>query len=131
MPRLVNRPTKYARHRASGQAVVTIESRDVYLGEYGSKTSRAEYDRVIAEWLAAGRRLPATAVSFTVSQLIARFWTHAQTFYRRPDGSPTGEAEIYREALRPLRKLYAATEAGSSAGTWRRNTFRRTTGRKS
>ena len=28
------------------------------LGEYGTPESRAEYDRIIAEWLANGRTLP-------------------------------------------------------------------------
>jgi hypothetical protein len=56
MPKLINRNPWYCRHRASGQAVVTIDNRDIYLGPYGSKASRNEYDRVIAEWVANGRR---------------------------------------------------------------------------
>ncbi len=42
----------YRRHRPSGQAVVTLDSRDIYLGPYRSPESRAKYDRVVAEWLA-------------------------------------------------------------------------------
>ena len=48
---------KYRRHRASGQAIVTFSGHDYYLGPYGTKASRIEYDRLIAEWLAGGRHL--------------------------------------------------------------------------
>jgi hypothetical protein len=50
----------YRRHKASGQAVVTLDERDLYLGRYGTPESRAEYDRLIAEWLGNGRRLAAS-----------------------------------------------------------------------
>ncbi len=46
----------YRLHKASGQAVVTINDRDHYLGRYGSATSRPAYDRLIGEWLANGRQ---------------------------------------------------------------------------
>jgi hypothetical protein len=42
-------------HRASGQAVVTIAGQDHYLGPHGTTASRIEYDRLVGEWLAAGR----------------------------------------------------------------------------
>jgi len=42
----------YRLHKHSGQAVVTIRGRDNYLGQYGSESSRREYDRLIAEHLA-------------------------------------------------------------------------------
>ena len=60
MPSLSDTPRvpSYRRHRPSGQAVVTLGGRDFYLGRWNTKVSRAEYDRLIGEWLAAGRRLP-------------------------------------------------------------------------
>jgi hypothetical protein len=42
MPRLVNRSPSYRKHKASGQAVVTIGGRDVYLGPYGTKASKGD-----------------------------------------------------------------------------------------
>ena len=59
MRKLLQRLPRYCKHRASGQAVVTIEGLDFYLGPHGTKASHLEYDRIIAEWLANGRRLPA------------------------------------------------------------------------
>ena len=46
---------RYCKHKSSGQARVTINGRDDLLGPFGMKTSRAEYDRIIAEYLASGR----------------------------------------------------------------------------
>jgi hypothetical protein len=43
------RTPSYRLHKPSGQAVVTLDSRDFYLGKYGSPESRAEYDRLISE----------------------------------------------------------------------------------
>ena len=42
----------YRRHKPSGQAVVTLTGKDYYLGRWNTKASRAEYDRLIGEWLA-------------------------------------------------------------------------------
>ena len=42
-------------HKPSGQAVVTLDSRDIYLGRFGSPESRAEYDRLLALDVADGR----------------------------------------------------------------------------
>jgi hypothetical protein len=45
------RTPSYRLHKPSGQAVVTLGGRDVYLGKFETPESRAEYDRVVAEWL--------------------------------------------------------------------------------
>ncbi|MEL7499510.1 MAG: hypothetical protein AAFN77_18040 [Planctomycetota bacterium] len=51
-------PPKYRKHRASGQAIVTLSGQDSYLGPHGTKASQREYDRLIGEWLANGREIP-------------------------------------------------------------------------
>jgi hypothetical protein len=61
--------------------VVTLDGRDFYLGPHGTEASRAEYDRLLGEWLANGRRLPASAgPDLRVVELIAAFWKPAQTY---------------------------------------------------
>ncbi len=55
-PKLTRALPKYQRHRGSGQAVVTLNGCDHYLGPHGIQPSRAEYDRLIAKWLSPGRR---------------------------------------------------------------------------
>jgi integrase len=109
----------YRRHKPSGQAVVTLTDptgarRDFYLGRHGSKESKAEYLRVIGEWSAAGRCLPPSGPApsdLTVAEVLLRFWTHAEAYYRHPDGTPTGELRNYRDSLRPLNRQYAHTLA--------------------
>ena len=54
MPRLTNSLPKYRKH-SSGNARVTINGRDYLLGPHGTKASKREYDRLIAEYLASGR----------------------------------------------------------------------------
>ncbi|MBN2024517.1 MAG: hypothetical protein JW809_17185, partial [Pirellulales bacterium] len=53
-----DRVPSYRRHKPSGQAVVTLAGRDIYLGKWNTRASRAEYDRLVGEWLAGGRCLP-------------------------------------------------------------------------
>jgi hypothetical protein len=97
VPKLVHSTPKYCKHRSSGQTVVTINGRDVYLGPHGTATSRREYDRVIAEWLANGRRSAFDgAADLFVVELIASCWRHAQKeLLRRVDGG--------RPAVRSMR----------------------------
>jgi integrase len=101
----------YRLHKSSGRAVVTVNGRDIVLGKHGTPESRRKYDRVIAEWISAGRQLPVAPEDLTVLELIARFWTHAEATYRKPDGRPTSELDNFRQALRPLKGLYADTAA--------------------
>jgi hypothetical protein len=67
----------YRRHRPSGQAVVTLNYRDHYLGCFGSQASRLEYDRLIGEWLQRGRQISplhnATACEPSVIEVIAAY----------------------------------------------------------
>ncbi|TWU39143.1 Tyrosine recombinase XerC [Novipirellula aureliae] len=110
MPRLRNAVPKYRKHKATGQAVVTIAGFDHYLGKFNSKASRMLYDRLIGEWLAAGRQgPPPDPDAFTITELIARYWRYAQAYYRRADGTPTDTAENMRPAFRVLRKTYGDT----------------------
>jgi hypothetical protein len=37
--------------------VVTVNGRDIYLGKWNTKANRAEYERLIGEWLVSGRCL--------------------------------------------------------------------------
>lgn len=101
----------YRLHKSSGRAVVTIDRRDVFLGRHGTPESRRKYDRIISEWIGAGRQLPVAAEDLTIIELIARFWTYAESTYRKRDGTPSTELDNFKQALRPLKALYADTPA--------------------
>ena len=122
MPKLAaNKVPSYRHHKQSGQAIVTLSGRDHVLGPYGSKASRLEYDRLIAEWVASGRQLHTPAGgALTVAMLIDRFRQHAETYYRNPDGSPSREQINFRQALRPLLRLYGDIRATDSGWPSRR-----------
>jgi integrase len=111
MPKLANRLPQVRLHKPSGQARVRIDGREIYLGKFGSAEAKERYDQVVAEWLANQRRLPARPAAeesqgTTVGEVLIAFWSHAIVHYRDPDGSQTGEARNYRDAVRPLRQLY-------------------------
>ena len=50
----------YLKHKTSGQAFCLIRGKFIYLGKYGSKASREEYERIIAEYLINGKKAPPT-----------------------------------------------------------------------
>lgn len=49
----IPQPTRHAK----GYAVVRLNGRDFYLGSFGSPEAKTAYEKLIAEWLASGRRL--------------------------------------------------------------------------
>ncbi|CAD7694866.1 unnamed protein product [Ostreobium quekettii] len=96
----------YRKHRASGQALVTLDGRDFYLGPHGTRTSRVEYDRLIAEWLASGRRLPVEDGGLpTLAEVMVAYYRHARTYYCK-DGVPSSELAAIKCALRFVDDLY-------------------------
>jgi len=108
-----NHLPKYRKHRASGQAIVTIRGRDHYLGPHGTKASKVAYDRLISEWLAVGRRSTAPQqdpTSLTVAELILAYWKFVKGHYVK-NGKPTSEQPAIRWAVKPLKELYGRTAA--------------------
>lgn len=111
MPKLVAATPKYRRHKASGQAIVTIQAHDFYLGPWNSKASKVEYDRIIGEWLAAGRQLPVLlgkVADLTIVEILARYKVFAIQHYRK-NGVPTGTWDSIRYAIKPLQQRYGRT----------------------
>jgi integrase len=99
-------------HKPSGQALVRLNGRDHYLGPYGSGASQAAYNRLIGEWMAGGRQLPAAPPTpLTINEVLVSYKEHVEEYYCRPDGQPTTEVNNIRYALRPLRKLYGSLPA--------------------
>lgn len=112
MPLLSKSAPKYRLHRASGQAVVTIAGKVHYLGPHGTKISHREYDRIVGEWLAAGRpSFPAaTEAELTITELAAAFWKYAAQKYRK-HGRSTGTAENFKPTISLLKQRYGHTHA--------------------
>jgi integrase len=115
MSRRSHVPT-YRLHKQSGQAIVTLTDsfgnrRDVLLGKHDTPESRQEYGRVIAEWEAAGRRLPCTPASaqrFSVNEVLVLYWKWAEGYYGYQDGK---KGHALKDALRIVKELYGSTPA--------------------
>ena len=105
----------YCLHRPSGKAVVRLNGRDHYLGPHGTEESRLAYDRLIAEWLASGRRLEPLAeesanTSLSVNEVLLAFIDHAERYYR--DGEEESKEVVnLKLALRPVKQLYGTMSA--------------------
>ena len=105
----------YRLHKASNKAIVTLDGRVVYLGEWEDEKSKAEYQRIIAEWLSNGRRLPDSpardpSAEQTVNSLILAYWQYAKLYYQK-NGQPTSELVCIKYALRYLKDTYGHTPA--------------------
>jgi len=109
MPKTLRVPS-YRHHKPTGQAVVTLNGKDYYLGKWNTKTSKAEYNRLIGEWLAADTCL-LNVSDLTVAELCVAYWRHAQGHYRIKPGGSRGSIERVRLALRHLKETYGHTLA--------------------
>jgi integrase len=99
---------EYRKHDLNNNAVVTIDGADFELGRYGSVASRNRYDRLVTEWIANGRLLPAAQANktLTVKKLVAAFRGFAKQYYR---GST--EAVNLEHCFKPLVELYGSLPA--------------------
>ncbi len=105
MPKTHNNPA-YRKHKATGQAAVTLCGKHFYLGPHGTAASRREYDRLVSEWMANGRRLPTYDNSdIPVLELINSYWKFAQTYYVK-NGEHTQEVAKIKATLSRLKKMY-------------------------
>jgi hypothetical protein len=96
MPRRNHIP-QYREHKQSRQATVALPDgqggrKDYLLGSYQSPESHGEYERLISEWLANGRRVPQLASSpaadLTINELLRDYMRWADQHYRDQQGNP-------------------------------------------
>lgn len=112
MPNLCSpeRAPRYRLHKGTGQAVVTIDGKDVYLGKYRSASSREAYRRTVAEWMQHGGRLAPPKHTTTITELVVAYTEFATGYYRK-DGEPTNEVRTIKAAIKIVRELYGRTPA--------------------
>ena len=110
------RTPAYRLHKPSGQAVVTINGTDFYLGPHGSDESKAEYDRLIGEWLAAGRRLPVAKADLTVNEVLLAYMRFRGRLLPRvcKQEYPTSPGS----SLRPVKERITATPRRRTSDRW-------------
>jgi len=104
----MKRIPKYSLHKATGQALVRINGKAIYLGEHGSEESKAKYDRLIAKWL-TGEKLSAPS-GLTIARLCLKYVDeHVKTYYVK-NGRQTSEVSSIQAALRPLVRRFGRTQ---------------------
>jgi integrase len=97
----------YRLHKRSGQAVVTLNSKDFYLGKYKSKASRERYEEIIGEYIANGKKLPPTQQRAGISfrELAVYFLEWAEKYYIK-DGESTESCSFCQKAITLFVKHY-------------------------
>jgi len=106
------RPPSYRLHKASGQAVVTIDRHDRYLGVHGTPESRLRYERLITAWM-QGEPVPAReseSSDITVAEVCIQYLRWAEGYYVK-DGKPTTELGNVKRAIKALRESYPCLPA--------------------
>lgn len=97
MPKLSTRVPRLSLHKASGQSVVRLHGRDIYLGKHGSAASQEAYQRFVAEWSESGGRMSKSQHSTTLTEVVVAYTEFATGYYRK-DGEPTNEVRMIKSA---------------------------------
>lgn len=101
------RVPKYRHHKATGQAVVTLDGKECYLGKYGTSNSHKRYTNKIAEWQHSLTQAPSLV---TVAQLSMLFMAWAEGHYIK-HGEPTSEVSLIRYSLKRLNRVASEKQA--------------------
>ena len=110
MPKPLRKPA-YLLHKATGQARCRIDGKDHYLGPFGSPESRERFDDLIREWCL--RNGDTSSYVLAIDELCLRFVEWAESYYRHPDGTPTGSMQPIRHALRFVIQEFGAERVRS------------------
>jgi integrase len=104
-----SRPPKYLKQKRKGKpdrAYTRIDGKRVYLGDYGTKESRAQYARVLAE-AQLGPLKPEPSANPTVSELMAAYLEHVEEYC----GHKSAEWYHCKSFMMLLREHYGALPA--------------------
>lgn len=107
------RGPRLCKHKRSGRSYAKFNGNQVWFGPWDDPATHEEFARYKAEWMASGRQVERPSrEAITVADLVARFLLHSETYYRKPDGTPTHEIVNVRYTAKPLLALYGSLPAG-------------------
>lgn len=102
---------KYCLHKATGQAVVWLGKRCVYLGKYGSVASKEEYERQIRDWLARGKEVGPPS-EMPLLNLAALYWDDQKKLRGYQDGGRrVGPIDGIHQMLHRITRAYGEMPA--------------------
>jgi integrase len=129
MPKLTTKEPKLGFHKTSGQARVKHLGKVYYLGKFGSSEAKSAYHQFLSD-LHAGKldtkpkpspkdnppkpaRLPDRPQNevVKVKEVIVSYIEWAERGYVRADGTQTGEHNVVRACLRPVKEKYGELAA--------------------
>lgn len=98
----------YQHHKGSGQAKVRVDGKVICLGPFGSPESREKYESLLGAWYA--RRGDMSRHTLSNEDLAILYLRFSERYYCRKNGKPTGTTRNVRDALRPLIKVFGASQ---------------------
>jgi integrase len=101
-------PPSYRLHKPTGQAVVSFNRKDHYLGKYGTPESRLRYERLITQWMQTGTAptaAPDASNDLTVAELCAEYLRFASGYYVKAN-APTSQLGNVKRAIKTMRETY-------------------------
>lgn len=110
-------PPRYLKHKGPDgklRARTKIGGAWKSLGNYNSPESLVKFERLRSEWAASAsgqRAHTAASGGATVRIVAAAFMAHAETHYRRADGTQTLEVQWYGSSIEDLVLMYGTTPA--------------------
>lgn len=109
MPRTIPR---YRPHK-SGQAVVSIDGIDIYLGKYDTPASRELYTQLVTEYMARKPLLGGQSrIKLTVHRAVDRFW------FAGMERFDARKKHHFRQAFKPLVRLYGPKSISEFGPVW-------------
>ncbi len=107
-PRVPKLCRQRGQNGAGDMAYITVGGQRSYLGPWGSQQAHERYGRTLAELLAHnGQLLPSVAATPTITEVVAAYLVHAETYYGPKHGTTAGIAM----ACKPLKEHYGSVPA--------------------
>lgn len=100
---------KYRFHKATGQAVVTIDGKDRYLGPYDSEESKEKYQRLVAQRNLSQVVKRRQAKVVTINGLIINYLRFCKSHYLKR-GELTSEWYSVKAVMQRLKKQHGSTK---------------------
>ena len=121
MPNPNARLPKYRKHKASGQAIVTLNGVDFYLGPYGSAASRPSTTDSLRSGLQLGgvSQVRRNWAAPTIVEMLARYWPFGSRSIELVDTDDYFlEMQVNRKPNASCHKCTYSVRPGRSAGPW-------------
>ena len=92
------------RRKSSGHAYARFAGHQKWFGRYDDPKTHQAFAEYLLRWQARAAlgSTQGSAQAATMVALVARYLEHAEVYYRRADGRPTGTVEAIVYAVRPL-----------------------------